>query len=46
MYGFPEETYTDADKTYALVSRLNEVSVKTAGTFRASVFQFRPYHGI
>jgi len=45
MFGFPSETTTEADATYLLASRLKEISAKTIGNFRASVFQFRPYHG-
>lgn len=45
MYGFPGETGNDAEETYILAKRLNEISSKTEGKFRASVFQFRPYHG-
>lgn len=32
-------------KTYELASKIKEISLKTPGTFRTSVFQFRPYHG-
>ncbi|WP_302429738.1 B12-binding domain-containing radical SAM protein [Fusobacterium varium] len=45
MFGFPSETTTEADATYLLASKLKEISAKTLGNFRASVFQFRPYHG-
>lgn len=45
MFGFPNETISDADETYLLASKINEIAKKTAGTFRTSVFQFRPYHG-
>ena len=45
MYGFPSETLTDADATYALASRLKDAAQNTNGHFRLSVFQFRPYHG-
>lgn len=45
MYGFPSETITDAEATYALASRLNNIAQNTDGNFRLSVFQFRPYHG-
>ena len=45
IYGFPEETKEDFQKTYELASKIKEISLKTPGTFRTSVFQFRPYHG-
>lgn len=45
MYGFPGETDDDADQTYSLIARLIDISSKTSGNFRSSVFQFRPYHG-
>ena len=45
IYGFPEETKRRFSKTYELASKIKEISLKTPGTFRTSVFQFRPYHG-
>ncbi len=45
MFGFPSETTIEADETYFLASSLKEISRKTVGNFRSSVFQFRPYHG-
>lgn len=45
IYGFPSETATDAEETYKLATTLRTISNKTKGNFRASVFQFRPYHG-
>lgn len=45
MYGFPGETVGDANETFLLASKLKEISEKTHGKFRTSVFQFRPYHG-
>lgn len=45
IYGFPNETEDDFRKTYGLATQLKELSQKTTGTFRTSVFQFRPYHG-
>lgn len=45
MYGFPGETNDDANETFLLASKLKEISEKTKGRFRTSVFQFRPYHG-
>lgn len=45
IYGFPEETKEDFQCTYDLAYKLKEISEKTIGNFRTSVFQFRPYHG-
>lgn len=45
IYGFPGETKEDFQKTYELASKIKEISTNTTGTFRTSVFQFRPYHG-
>ena len=45
IYGFPKETKEDFQKTFELASKLKEISLKTPGVFRTSVFQFRPYHG-
>ena len=45
IYGFPKETKADFQKTFELAKRLKEISLRTAGTFRTSVFQFRPYDG-
>lgn len=45
MYGFPDETKEDMEETYKLVCKLRNISEKCEGTFRPSVFQFRPYHG-
>lgn len=45
IYGFPEETKEDFEYTYRLAYELKEISKNTPGTFRTSVFQFRPYHG-
>lgn len=43
IYGFPNETEEDFNKTYNLANMLKEISNKTKGNFRTSVFQFRPY---
>ena len=43
--GFPEETEEDLKKTFELAKKIKEISLKTSGQFRTSVFQFRPYHG-
>ena len=45
MYGFPDETQEDMEETYKLACELRSISEKCEGTFRPSVFQFRPYHG-
>lgn len=45
IYGFPKETKEDFQKTYELAAKIKEISLKTSGDFRTSVFQFRPYHG-
>lgn len=45
IYGFPHETKEDFQKTFELAYKLKEISRNTAGIFRTSVFQFRPYHG-
>lgn len=45
IYGFPKETREDFQKTYELAKKLKEISLRTDGTFRTSVFQFRPYDG-
>ena len=45
IYGFPNEDERDFKSTFELAYRLKEISEKTTGIFRTSVFQFRPYHG-
>ncbi|WP_181899256.1 B12-binding domain-containing radical SAM protein [Lachnotalea glycerini] len=45
IFGFPKETQKDFADTYNLACELKEISLNTPGTFRTSVFQFRPYHG-
>ena len=45
IYGFPGENKQDFQETYELAVRLKDISYKTKGKFRSSVFQFRPYHG-
>lgn len=45
IYGFPDKTEEDFKETYDLALRIKEISMKTGGQFRTSVFQFRPYHG-
>lgn len=45
IYGFPKETREDFQRTFELAKKLKEISLKTDGIFRTSVFQFRPYDG-
>lgn len=45
IYGFPHETKKDFIYTYNLACLLKDISDRSNGKFRASVFQFRPYHG-
>jgi radical SAM superfamily enzyme YgiQ (UPF0313 family) len=45
IYGFPNETRQDFLATYELAKKLTDISRYTSGSFRTSVFQFRPYHG-
>ena len=45
IYGFPKETREDFQKTFELAKKLKEISLRTDGRFRTSVFQFRPYDG-
>jgi anaerobic magnesium-protoporphyrin IX monomethyl ester cyclase len=45
IYGFPDETEEDFEKTFKLASYLRDVSLRHNVGFRTSVFQFRPYHG-
>ena len=45
IYGFPKETKEDFQKTYELAKKIKEISLRTDGIFRTSVFQFRPYDG-
>lgn len=45
IYGFPGETEADFEMTYKLAEHLKSVSTEFGSVFRASVFQYRPYHG-
>lgn len=45
IYGFPKETKLDFKKTFELAKKLKKISLRSDGTFRTSVFQFRPYDG-
>lgn len=44
IYGFPGETADDMEMTYQLAKRLSEGAEAERVNFRASVFQYRPYH--
>lgn len=43
--GFPHETKNQMDETVYLAHRLKQMSYNKRGKFRATAFQFRPYHG-
>lgn len=45
IFGFETETIEDMRMSYNLAAWLKGSSVKHGVNFRASVFQFRPYHG-
>ncbi|MFC0864055.1 B12-binding domain-containing radical SAM protein [Sphaerimonospora cavernae] len=45
ILGFPTETRTEMAATVELIHRLWDLTDSRIGTFRASVFQFRPYPG-
>jgi anaerobic magnesium-protoporphyrin IX monomethyl ester cyclase len=45
IFGFPNETKEDFEKTFRLAKQIKMISLKTKGKFRTSVFKFRPYHG-
>ncbi len=45
ILGFPDEKESNFEKTYNLAKKIKDISLKTRGEFRTSVFQFRPYHG-
>jgi radical SAM superfamily enzyme YgiQ (UPF0313 family) len=45
IFGFPNETKEDMERTYQLASKLYEVAMENDSHFRTSVFQYRPYHG-
>jgi len=45
MYGILDEYPNDVYATFSLVKELFEYSKTSKGNFRASAFQFRPYHG-
>lgn len=45
ILGFPTETRAEMQATVDLIHRLWDLTDDRVGTFRASVFQFRPYPG-
>ena len=45
MGGFPGETEKQLRQTVQLSNKLHLISMNTLGNFRATAFQFRPYHG-
>ncbi|MFF0496408.1 B12-binding domain-containing radical SAM protein [Nocardia aobensis] len=45
ILGFPGETIQEIDDTETLIHRLWDATDHLPGTFRASVFEFRPYPG-
>lgn len=45
IYGFPNETIDDFEKTYSFIKKIKRLSATLSGNFRTSVFQFRPYDG-
>lgn len=45
IVGFPTETVEEIDQTAALINRLWDRTANKAGTFRASMFEYRPYPG-
>ena len=45
IMGFPTETYSELMETYEHVQKLWKIADRNIGTFRCSVFEFRPYPG-
>jgi radical SAM superfamily enzyme YgiQ (UPF0313 family) len=45
IIGFPNENKEDMEETFLLAESLFQHSLSSKGSFRTSVFQFRPYHG-
>lgn len=43
--GFPTETEQDMEATISLADKLRGLASNLLGSFRATAFQFRPYHG-
>ena len=44
IYGFPDESMDDMQMTFELASELKKRATEYSVNFRASVFQYRPYH--
>jgi anaerobic magnesium-protoporphyrin IX monomethyl ester cyclase len=45
IFGYPTETRADLDQSIELIKQLWDISDGNEGTFRCSVFEFRPYPG-
>jgi len=45
ILGFPTESHSDLEDTIRIIHELWDISDREAGTFRCSVFEFRPYPG-
>jgi radical SAM superfamily enzyme YgiQ (UPF0313 family) len=45
IFGYPTETREDLSMSIDLIERLWHISDRNPGTFRCSVFEFRPYPG-
>lgn len=46
IYGFPEETREDMEKTFEFFNKIKKIEEKhNKGKFTTSVFAYRPYHG-
>ena len=43
--GFPDETESQIMETVQLANKIKEIAQGVTGNFRATAFQFRPYHG-
>lgn len=43
--GFPKETADELTETVMLAKKIKSFAVQLSGNFRATAFQFRPYHG-
>lgn len=45
IFGFPGETELEMQETFAFAEEMAHSASTLGGTFRASAFKFRPYHG-
>ena len=45
ILGFPTESHTEFEETLSLIEELWALSDRCEGSFRCSVFEFRPYPG-